>query len=194
MQQKQNNAKTSKKEGQKEQEDRKQIVSLRQEEYQKLRAEAAKAQEYQDKILRLQAEFENSRKRLERDKQEFLKYATEGIILRLLNILDDLERAVELAQGGHQDLKVFLKGIEMILAHLYGLLREQGLTPIEAEGKAFNPHLHEALMQVEAEMPENTVVEELQKGYLLKGKVIRTAKVKVARKPEIKGQNSEVSV
>jgi molecular chaperone GrpE len=90
---------------------------------------------------------------------------------------------VELAQSKHQDLPAFLKGVEMILAHLYEMLKEYGLRPIEAGGKPFDPHYHEALMQVEnKDLPEHTIVEELQKGYLLNDRVIRTAKVKVSKK------------
>jgi len=104
-------------------------------------------------------------------------------VIELLNILDDLERAVDLAESKHQDLPAFLKGVEMILAHLYEMLKEYGVRPIEAQGKSFDPNLHEALMQVEdKDRPENTVIEELQKGYLLNDRVIRTAKVKVSKK------------
>lgn len=152
-------------------------------EFDKLTEDAGKASEYWDRLLRLQAEFENTRKRLEKEKQDFVRFANEGMIVELLNTLDDLERAVELAQGQHQDLAAFLKGVEMVLAHLYGLLREYGVKPIESEGKLFDPHFHEALMQAEnAELPEHTIVEELQKGYLLNERVIRTAKVKVSKK------------
>ncbi|MFA4842895.1 MAG: nucleotide exchange factor GrpE [Candidatus Omnitrophota bacterium] len=159
------------------------IVVLKEAEYLQLKLEADNAKECWDKLLRLQAEFENTRKRLEKEKQEFVKFANEGIILELLNILDDLERAVDLAETKHQDLSAFLKGVEMILAHLYGMLKEYGVKPIEAGGKAFDPHLHEALMQVEdAGREENTIVEELQKGYYLNDRVIRTAKVKVSKK------------
>ncbi|MFA5410912.1 MAG: nucleotide exchange factor GrpE [Candidatus Omnitrophota bacterium] len=159
------------------------IISLKEPEYLKLKEEAAKAGEHWERILRLQADFENTRKRLEREKQDFIKFANEGIILELLNVLDDLERTVELAQEKHQDLAAFLKGVEMILAHLYEMLKEYGLKPIEAQGKIFDPHLHEALMQVEDKnAPEQSVVEELQKGYFLNDKVIRTAKVKVSKR------------
>ncbi|MFH0732545.1 MAG: nucleotide exchange factor GrpE [Candidatus Omnitrophota bacterium] len=140
-------------------------------------------EDYQDKYLRLLAEFDNVRKRMEKDKQDFVKFANESIILELLNVLDDLERAVELAETRHQDLSVFLKGIEMVMAHLYEMLKENGVRPIEAKDKPFDPHFHEALMEIKNEkVPEHTVLEELQKGYLLNDKVIRTAKVKVSKK------------
>jgi molecular chaperone GrpE len=166
------------------------IITLKESEYLKLKEEADKAGERWDKILRLQADFDNTRKRLEREKQDFTKFANEGIILELLNVLDDLERTVELAQSKHQDLPAFLKGVEMILAHLYETLKEYGVKPVDAEGKLFDPHLHEALMQVENEdLPEHTIVEELQKGYLLNERVIRTAKVKVSKKHEVSNED-----
>jgi molecular chaperone GrpE len=159
------------------------IITLHESEYLKLKEAAAKAQENWEKFLRLQADFDNTRKRLEREKQDFVKFANEGIILELLDILDDLERTVELAQSNDQNLSSFLKGVEMILAHLYQMLKEYGVKPIEAQGKAFDPHYHEALMEIEnKDIPEHTVVEELQKGYLLNERVIRTAKVKVSKK------------
>jgi molecular chaperone GrpE len=165
------------------------IVTLKESEYLQLKEEAAKVKEFQDKLLRLQADFENTRKRLEKEKQDFVKFANEGVILELLNILDDLERAVGLAESKHQDLDAFLKGVEMILAHLYEMLKDFGLKPIEAEGKLFDPHYHEAMMQVEnKDLPEHTIVEELQKGYLLNDRVIRTAKVKVSKKSEDKSE------
>ena len=162
-------------------------ITLKESEYLKLKADAEKSEELSGKVLRLQADFENTRKRLEREKQDFVKFANEGIILELLNVLDDLERSVSLAETHKEDLTAFLKGVEMILAHLYEMLKEYGLKPIDAEGKIFDPHYHEALVQVEnKDLPEHTVVEELQKGYLLNERVIRTAKVKVSKKTEVK--------
>jgi molecular chaperone GrpE len=174
-----------KKENKKETQDNKEekIITIKEPEYLKLKEDAQKAQECWDRLLRTQADFENTRKRLEREKQDFVKFANEGIILELLNVLDDLGRTVELAQSKHQDLPAFLKGVEMILAHLYELLKEYGVKPIDAQGKLFDPHYHEALMQEEnKDLPEHTIVEELQKGYLLNDRVIRTAKVKVSKK------------
>src|SRR4030043_832806 len=151
-------------------------VTLKEPEYLKLKQEAEKAKEYWDKAIRLQAEFENTRKRLEKDKQDFAKFANEGIITELLNVLDDLERTVSLAQAKHEDLPAFLKGVEMILAHLYELLKEYGVKPIEAEGKLFDPNFHAALVEVGGnDLAEHTIVEELQKGYLMNDRVIRTS-------------------
>ena len=168
------------------------VVSLKESEYSKLKEEADKAKVYWDRLLRLQADFDNTRKRLEKEKQDFVKFANEGMILELLNVLDDLERTVDLAQSKHQDLPAFLKGVEMILAHLYEMLKEYGVKPIEAQGKLFDPHYHEALMQAEnKDVPEHTIVEELQKGYLLNDRVIRTAKVKVSKRTENREQRTE---
>ena len=159
------------------------VVSLKEAEYLKLKEEAEKAKEYWEKAIRLQADFENLRKRLEKEKQEFFRFANEGLIAELLNVLDDLERTVGLAESRHQDLAAFLKGVEMILAHLYEMLKAHGVRPIEAQGKIFDPHYHEALMQVEnKDLAEHTIVEELQKGYMLNDRVIRTSKVKVSKK------------
>jgi molecular chaperone GrpE len=159
------------------------LVTLKQTEYLGLLEEVKKGKDGWDKMLRNQADLENTRKRLDREKQEFVKFANEGLIFDLLNVLDDLERTVDLAESSKEDLSAFLKGIEMILAHLYEMLKNHGVKPIEAEGKIFDPNFHEALMQVEnKELPEHTIIEVLQKGYLIHGRVLRTAKVKVTKK------------
>jgi molecular chaperone GrpE len=159
-----------------------QLVTLKEAEYLALLEEVKKGKDGYDKMLRNQADLENARKRMEREKQEFVKFANEGLILDLLNVLDDLERTVDLAESGKEELSAFVKGIEMILAHLYEMLKNHGVKPIEAEGKIFDPNFHEALMQVEnKEVPEHTIIEVLQKGYLIHGRVLRTAKVKVSK-------------
>ena len=165
------------------QEKEEKLVTLKQAEYLGLLEEVKKGQDGWDKMLRNQADLENTRKRLDREKQEFVKFANEGLIFDLLNVLDDLERTVDLAESSKEDLTAFLKGIEMILAHLYEMLKNHGVKPIDAEGKKFDPNFHEALMQVEnKELPEHTIIEVLQKGYLIHGRVLRTAKVKVSKK------------
>lgn len=154
-------------------------VALSESEYKALLEEAASCK---DRLLRLQAEFDNARKRLEKDRIEFIKFANEGLISELIGILDDLQRSVEAAMQKHEDYEAFLKGVEMILAHIYDLLKKYRVEPIAAKGKKFDPHLHEALLQVETnDYPEDSIIEELQKGYLMDGRVIRTAKVKVSK-------------
>jgi len=153
-----------------------------------LKEKAAKAEEHWDRLLRQQAEFDNIRKRLERERVDFQRYAHEDIIAELLGILDDLERSVEAAQDKQENFGVFLKGIEMILAHLYELLKKRGVVPIEAIGRPFDPHQHEALLQSETgDHEEGTVLEELQKGYRLNDRVLRTAKVRLAKRVENTG-------
>ena len=156
-------------------------------EYQKLSEELAKFKEEavqcKDRYVRLYAEFDNARKRMEREKQEFIKFANEGLICEFLSILDDLDRSVESAKAKHEDYAAFLKGIEMVMAHIYEMLKENGVKPMEAKGKIFDPHCHEVLMQEETDQHEDGVIlDELQKGYYLGDRVVRTAKVKVAKK------------
>lgn len=157
-------------------------VTLKAAEYEKLVREAA---EYKDKYVRTLAEFENVRKRFDRDRVEFVKYANEGLIAEFLGIMDDLDRTVEAAAANHQDYAAFLKGVEMVMARIHELLRKNNVKAIDAVGKKFDPHSHEVLLQEpSSEKEEGTVLEELQKGYLLGDRVVRTAKVKVAVKKE----------
>lgn len=158
-------------------------VTIPETEYAQLKDSAAKANENWDRLLRLQADFENARKRWEKDRCELVKYASEDLISNLLNVVDDIERSIELSRDKHEDMTALLKGLEMILSHLYDLLRKNGVTAMDAKNKPFDPHYHEALMQSDNEhLPENTVLEEIQKGYLLNNRVLRTAKVQVSRK------------
>ncbi len=169
------------------------LVTLTEEEHKALLEKASSADDCKDRLLRLQAEFDNARKRLEKDKIEFIKFANEGLIAEFLGILDDLERSVEAAAQKHEDYEAFLKGVEMILAHIYELLKRYQVEPIETKLKKFDPHFHEALLQVETnDIPDNQIVEELQRGYIMDGRVIRTAKVKVSKHaPEDREQKTE---
>ncbi len=154
-------------------------IVIKESEFKKFQEEVA---QYKDKYVRIYADFENARKRMERERQEFVKYANEELIVNFLNILDDLERTVEVAQTKHQDYEAFLKGIEMVMAHVYDLLKKNGVKPIEAKGKKFDPNVHEVLMQEETDQAEDGIVlEEFQKGYCLGEKVVRTVKVKLAK-------------
>ncbi|MDD2778163.1 MAG: nucleotide exchange factor GrpE [Methanocellales archaeon] len=140
------------------------------------------AQEYLKRLQYLQADFENYKKKVLKERDEFSKYANEKLIIKLLDVLDNLERALSSAKnsGGKKPL---VKGVEMILKQLQGLLEWEGVTPIKALGEGFDPHKHEAVMSVTTgKYPENAVVEELQKGYSLKSKVIRPALVKVEKR------------
>ncbi|MFA6808537.1 MAG: nucleotide exchange factor GrpE [Eubacteriales bacterium] len=138
-----------------------------------------KAEEYYGRLQRLQAEFDNFRKRTRKEKEETAKYALEKIIGNLLPVLDNFKRAVEASQTS-QDFEIYSKGINMILRQFVKVLEDEGLKEIEAVGQEFDPNIHEALMQVESDESENVVLEELEKGYYLKDKVIRPTKVKVS--------------
>ncbi|MFH2138934.1 MAG: nucleotide exchange factor GrpE [Candidatus Omnitrophota bacterium] len=154
------------------------MVTISEKEFRELKARET---EVNERMARAQADFDNARKRLERDKLEFLKFSDEKIIGELIPFIDDFQRAFAAADKT-KDFEVLHKGVEMILNHLLELLKKKGIMSIEAQGKPFDPAYHEALMQVESdEYPEDTVVEELEKGYLLNNKVLRTAKVKVSK-------------
>ena len=159
--------------------------------YQTLKEKAEKADEYFDRLLRIQADFDNYKKRLEREKIEFVKFANEDIILEILKILDDFERAVEAGKSKHE-FDILYKGVEMIWKDMKEFLKQKGLQEIEAKGKPFNPHEHEAMMQEETDdHHEDCIIEEFQKGYMLNGRVIRPSKVKVSKKPETCNQRPE---
>lgn len=158
--------------------DTKKTIKVKEHEYIKLVEEVA---EYKDKYLRLFAEFDNVRKRFEREKIEFVKYANEVIITEFLGVVDNLERSVEAANTKHDDYAAFLKGIQMVMTEIQELLKRNNVTLIEAKDKKFDPNCHEILMQEETEdYDDEVVIEEFQKGYRLGEKVVRTAKVKVA--------------
>jgi len=146
--------------------------------YQQLKEDMARQK---DQYIRLCAEFENARKRQERDRAEFVKYANENLIRDLLNIVDDLERTVCVAKEKHQDYDSFLQGVEMVMKHVGNLLKQHGVEAIDPVGQPFDPYAHEILMQEPTDQYDNgTVMVALQKGYKLNERVIRTAKVKVA--------------
>jgi molecular chaperone GrpE len=146
---------------------------------------AAKAQEVerlQDRLIRLQAEFENYKKRMAREKAEYLKFATEGLLLEFLPVLDNLERAIASARAETTSHEAVLAGIDMIARLFRATLEKAGVKPMDALGKPFDPSLHQAVAQVESPGgPDHVVVEEIQKGYLLEGRVLRAAMVKISR-------------
>jgi molecular chaperone GrpE len=157
-----------------------------------LAAKAQEAERLQDRLLRLQAEFDNYKKRMAREKAEFLKFATEGLLLEFLPVLDNLERALVSARAGSANREAVADGIEMIVRLFRSTLDKAGVKPLEAAGQPFDPGLHQAIAQVEtADGPGNLVVEEVQKGYLLEGRVLRAAMVKVSRSASATGSGAE---
>jgi molecular chaperone GrpE len=140
----------------------------------------AKAEDYYGQLQRLQADFDNYRKRTQKEKLELIKYASERLVVELLPVLDNFDRAVSSAKV-NPDFTAFSQGVEMILRQMQTALSKEGLKAMDAVGQPFDPNLHEAVLRVASEEhPENTVVEELQKGYYLKEKVLRPCMVKVS--------------
>jgi molecular chaperone GrpE len=142
----------------------------------------ARADEYLEDLRRLKAEFENYRKRVLKEQTRAVDLAAEPVMAKLLEVLDEFELALMAAERT-PDFERFVRGVEMVYAKLTDVLRSEGLEPIEAEGKPFDPARHEALLQSEGEAEgEPVVADVLRPGYTLKGRVIRPAGVKVTRR------------
>jgi molecular chaperone GrpE len=142
------------------------------------------AAEAQDKYLRTYADFENYRKRMQRDLADFRKYANEQLALDLLTVVDHLALAIKHAQDAGGTGQGFQQGVELVYKQFLDVLEKYGIAPFRAEGEAFDPKLHDAVTQVEtADAPENTVVQVFQDGYRYHEKVLRHARVGVAKAP-----------
>lgn len=146
-----------------------------------------KIAELTDDLQRLQAEFENYKKRTEKEKEEFVRYAKAELVAKLLPVLDTFEIALRNAK----DHEKFVKGMEMVFAQLFSTLEAEGLRLMQAQGKKFDPYYHEVMLKQESDKEEGIVLEELQKGYMFKDKVLRYSKVKVSEKKVEKNQTDE---
>jgi len=134
-----------------------------------------------DRLARLQAEFENARKRTAREQQEFRDYALTDTIKTLLPVLDSFDRALQVSAGEKSDLR---NGLELIYRQLQDALNKIGVRAIAAKGELFDPHVHEAIEMVDtSEARDHQILDELQKGYKLKDRLLRPAMVRVARNP-----------
>jgi molecular chaperone GrpE len=137
--------------------------------------------EYLDTLRRVQAEFENYRKRVIKEQTALVDRATSGLVEQLLPVLDSFELALKnLDSAGSDDIESVRKGVELVYAELLGVLEKAGVSRIEAEGKPFDPNVHEAVMQEDGD-GEPVVTDVLRTGYTLKGRVLRPAMVKVTR-------------
>ncbi|MBR2563530.1 MAG: nucleotide exchange factor GrpE [Paenibacillus sp.] len=153
------------------------IIDQEQTELTRLKAEA---EETQQRLVRAQADFDNFRRRTQREKEDLAKYASMKLITELVPVIDNFERAMATVPEG-TETESFAKGIQMILRQLETVLASEGLAAMETVGQPFNPEFHQAIMQVDSEEhEEGIVVEEVQKGYMLKDKVLRPAMVKVS--------------
>ncbi len=146
--------------------------------HEQLNEKDKKIEELTDSLKRLAAEFENYKKRVDREKAEFVKYAHADVIEKILPVLDSFELALK----NTNNTEKLVEGVKMIYAQLYSVLEAEGLKPIKAVGEKFDPYKHEVLMKGESDKPEGTILEEFQKGYVLNDRVIRHSKVKVSGK------------
>jgi molecular chaperone GrpE len=162
-----------------------QPAQLTNEQLQDLQTQAAKADEHWERMLRLAADFENFKKRAAREQTDARKFANEGLIAKLLPILDNFEMAMQVAADPKaSSIESLRAGVEMIQQQLRSALREAGVEELDAAGAAFDPNLHEAVSQAEsADVPEGHVMQQLRRGYRLNGRLLRPATVVVARKP-----------
>lgn len=145
-----------------------------------LRAKEQEVAEYKDRVLRLAAEMENLRKRLDKEKLEHVKFANENLIRQLLPVIDNLERTIEHAKQS-ENMEGLIEGVEMTLKGFLEVLEQFGCKIIEAEGETFDPMYHEAIQKQESEeVPENKVICQYQKGYMMNDRLLRPAKVIVS--------------
>jgi molecular chaperone GrpE len=142
-------------------------------------AEARAAQAY-DRFLRAQAELDNVRKRTARELAENVRFANEQLVRELLPVLDNLERALAAAGDDEGPVAALREGVSLTQAQIHNVLKKYGVSPVEALGRPFDPNVHEAVQRVESDQPEGTVVAELQRGYILNGRLVRPAMVAVA--------------
>jgi len=157
-------------------------------EFEKLASEleqrTKEAEESGDKYRRTYADFENYRKRMQRDQMEFKKYANEQLASELLTVIDHLGLAIKHSNEGAGSGEALQQGVEMVYKQFRDVLEKFGITPFKSEGEVFDPAMHDAMMQVETgDVPENTVVQVFQEGYRYHEKVLRHAKVGVSKKP-----------
>lgn len=139
--------------------------------------------ELREKYLRLYAEFENYKKRVQREKEELIKYGNEALLYELLTVLDNLEMALQ--HSGENVSEGLVKGVKMTLREFQRITEKFGLVPIDAIGKPFDPSLHHAMSQVERDdVDDKTVVQEFRKGYMYGDKVLRASLVAVSKKAE----------
>ena len=151
------------------------------------KAAEEKIAELTETLQRLQAEFENYEKRTENEKNEFVKYSKADVIKKILPILDTFEIALK----STNDKEKFARGMEMLYAQLFSTLESDGLRPIHALGKHFDPYYHDVMLKQKSDKEDGIVLEELQKGYMLNDKILRHSKVKISEKMHSKESNNK---
>lgn len=158
------------------------MVTIPKKEYDLLKAKHDERYDYYDKYVRAHAEFENAKKRMEKDKVDNLKYANEGFVIDFLPIIDSLEISEKHIKEA-KDFKAIQEGVDMIHGQIQKFLKEIGVEKIKTIGEKFNPHLQEAVETADVDgKEEGLIVEELKSGYMLNGKLLRPAFVKIVKK------------
>lgn len=144
-------------------------------------AKEEEAKETYDRLLRVSADFENYKKRSSREMEEFRKYANQSLLKEMLSVVDNLELAINSSKDGNKTDQTLIEGLNLTLNEILRVFQKFNVTPIEAQGKTFDPAFHEAVMREETDdYPENSVVSEFQKGYLIHDRLLRPAMVVVA--------------
>lgn len=157
------------------------MTSLLQEEYNELQEKARERDEYYNKWLGVHAEYENIRRRIEKEKENLRKFANEDIISTLFPIVDNFDMALD-AMEKAPDKEAVMQGIKLVQKEFHRVLEDNGVKRIETKGVQFDPNVHEAVMMVETEdYPDGAVMEEVRTGYLLNDRLLRPAQVKVAK-------------
>ena len=156
----------------------------------KFDAKEKEVKEHYERYLRQVAELDNFKKRINREKEDAIRYANENLIKDILPVIDNLERAIAHAQGGGNG-KPLVEGVEMVLRGLLDVFGKHGVVQVPAVGEVFDPGKHEAMAQVESSQYEpNTVVDEHHRGYLLRDRLLRPALVTVAKAPQVKEEKN----
>ena len=157
------------------------------EEKNKVGALEKELEECKDKYLRLLAEMDNTRKRLQKEKLEMTRFAIDNVIAEILGPIDNLENALKFSNRMSDETKNWASGFQMILGQFKDVLSNHGVSAFQSEGMAFDPHLHYAIEVEETDLqPEGTILQEFVKGYKSEGRTIRPARVKVAKTPQKK--------
>jgi len=165
-------------------------IKVSERELKELEAKAHELDELKDTFLRKVADYENAKKRLHKEKEEFTKFANERIISSFLPVLDNLDRA--LAHGSNSvTTEALISGVDLIKKQIFDILKNNGLSKIEAVGQPFDPHLHEAIGKVETdEHHADTIIDEIQCGYVLKNKLLRPSWVRIAAAPKKEAESA----
>ena len=157
------------------------MVTIPKREYEALKAKHDEHDSYYDKYVRAHAEFENAKRRIEKEKGDFLKYANESFVIDLLPIVDSLEISEKHIKEA-KDFKAVQEGVDMIHLQIQKFLKDMGLERIKSVGEKFNPNLHEAMETVDLkDKEEGLIIEELKPGYTFNGKLLRPASVKIVK-------------